>query len=102
MLIPNFLLPFLLLISSSMKRKYTYVSAVAVMIILGHYVDFYHMFMPGSVGMFSSFGYSEIGAFLFMLGLFVFVVMYNISKTKTLLHKGNPFYHESEIYEYPF
>ena len=101
MLLPNFLLPFLLLLSSSMKRKYTYVCAVAVMIILGHYVDFYHMFMPGSVGMFYGLGFAEIGAFLFMLGLFVFVVMYNVSKIKSL-HKGNPYFHESEIYEYPF
>jgi hypothetical protein len=101
MLLPNFLFPFLLLISSSMKRKYNYVSAVAVMIILGHYCDFYHIFMPGSVGMFSDLGFSEIGAFLFMLGLFTFIVMFNITKTKQL-HKGNPYYHESEIYEYPF
>ncbi len=101
MLIPNFFLPFLLLISSSIKRNYTYVACVAVMIILGHYVDFYHMLMPGSVGMFYSLGFSEIGSFLFMLGLFVLVVMNNVSKTKQL-HKGSPYYHESEIYEYPF
>ncbi|MDR3272214.1 MAG: quinol:cytochrome C oxidoreductase [Flavobacteriaceae bacterium] len=101
MLIPNLVLPFLILVSSKIKRNATIVAVMACVVIFGHLVDFFNIIMPGTVGAFWGFGLLEIGAFLFFLGLFMFVVMYSISKLN-LEPKGNPFYHESEIYEYPF
>jgi len=101
MLIPNLVLPFLILISSKIKRNAGIVAVMACIVILGHLWDFFNIVMPGTVGAFWGVGLLEIGAFLFFVGLFLYVVMYSISKLN-LDPKGNPFYHESEIFEYPF
>ena len=104
MLIINFLLPLLVLVSSSIKRNYKVVTTMAVLVILGHYVDFFNMIMPGTVGPFWNNAYTfllVVGAFLFMVGLFVLVVMSALSKLK-LIPEGNPLVKESKIFEYPF
>ena len=104
MLIINFLIPLLVLVSSSIKRNYTVMSTMAVIIIAGHWLVYYNMVMPGSVGPYwqNITGLlTNAGAVLFGLGLFIFVVMTTLSKLK-LLPEGNPFLHESKIYEYPF
>ncbi|TWP30780.1 quinol:cytochrome C oxidoreductase [Apibacter muscae] len=101
MLIPNLVLPFLVLVSSKIKRNYTIVPLMACVVIFGHYMDFFNIIMPGTVGAFWGFGFLEIGAFLFMLGIFIFTVMTSISKLN-LQAKGNPYYHESKTFEYPF
>ncbi|MDR2122676.1 MAG: quinol:cytochrome C oxidoreductase [Flavobacteriaceae bacterium] len=101
MLIPNLVLPFLILVSSKAKRNFVIVPIMACVVILGHYLDFFNIIMPGTVGAFWGFGLLEIGAFVFILGVFVFTVMYSISKLN-LEAKGNPYYHESKVFEYPF
>lgn len=101
MLIPNLVFPFLILVSSKMKRNYTVVPIMAVVVILGHLLDFFNIIMPGTVGAFWGIGFLEIGAVLFILGLFTFVVMNAISKLE-LEPKGNPYFHESKTFEYPF
>ena len=101
MLIPNFLLPLLVLVSSSIKRNYKVVSIMACVVIFGHWVDYFNIIMPGTVGPFWNIGLLEIGATLFVIGLFIFTVMTALSKLK-LIPVGNPFLKESEIYEYPF
>ena len=101
MLIPNFAIPFLFLVSSIAKRISGLVIFIGFIIIIGHYLDFFNQVMPGSVGPFWHIGLYEIGALLFVIGLFIMVVFYYLSKLN-LEAKGNPFYHESKIYEYPF
>ncbi len=101
MLIPNFAMPLLILVSSTIKRKYTIVCFMALVILLGHYIDFFIMMEPGSTGSFAKIGFAEIGALLFFIGLFLLVIFRTLSKNH-LLPKGNPLYHESEIYHYPF
>ncbi|MCX8676837.1 MULTISPECIES: quinol:cytochrome C oxidoreductase [Apibacter] len=101
MLIPNLVLPFLILVSSKVKRNYVIVPIMACVVLFGHYLDMFNIIMPGTVGAFWGIGLLEIGAFIFMLGLFIFTVMYSISKLN-LEAKGNPYYHESELFEYPF
>ena len=101
MLIFNFLIPLAVMVSSSIKRNYNVVLSMAVLIIIGHYMDFFNMVMPGTVGIFWGFGFLEIGAILFVGGLFVLTVMSALSKLK-LIPEGNPYLHESEIFEYPF
>lgn len=100
-LIPCFLIPLLTLVSSGIKRNYKVITITACIIILGHWMDHYIIVMPGTVGPFWSIGFVEIGATLFVVGLFILVVMAALSKRK-LIPTGNPFLHESEIYEYPF
>lgn len=101
MLAVNFVAVLLIMISSSIKRRVTLVFVMGFVIILGHYWDFYNQIMPASVGAFHNFGFLEIGALLFVAGLFVFFVMNAISKLN-LEAKGHPYFHESKIYEYPY
>ncbi|MGM5631575.1 quinol:cytochrome C oxidoreductase [Apibacter raozihei] len=101
MLIPNLVLPFLILVSSKVKRNFVIVPIMACVVIFGHYMDFFNIIMPGTVGAFWNIGLLEIGSFIFVLGLFIFTVMTAISKLN-LEAKGNPYYHESELFEYPF
>ncbi len=49
-LIGNFVLPFLLLLRKGSKRNYTTMAFLAVLIIVGHWLDFYQMVMPGATG----------------------------------------------------
>lgn len=101
MLIFNFLIPLAVMVSSSIKRNYAVVTTMAVVVLFGHWLDYFNMVMPGTVGPFWGIGLLEIGAALFVGGLFIFVVMTALSKLK-LIPVGNPYLHESKIYEYPF
>ena len=101
MLIPNFVLPLLVLVSSVVKRKPKVVAIMSVIIILGHYIDFFVMLEPAATGASSSIGLPEIGAFCMFLGIFIFTVFTALTKRKAQ-HTGSPYYHESEIFHYPF
>ena len=101
MLIPNVVLPFLILISSSIKRNYKVVMVMAFVVILGHWLDIFNQMMPATVGPWWQFGLLEFGALFFVGGLFMFVVLNGLTKLK-LQATGNPLYHESKIYEYPY
>lgn len=91
----NFLFPLLILIDSDMKRKGLVVSFVAIVILIGHYLDFYTMIMPATVGDQWSIGIAEISSILFFLGLFIYVTFASIAKAP-LLAKRNPFIEESK------
>lgn len=104
MLVVNFLLPLLVLVSSSIKRNYKVVTTMAIIVILGHLLDYFNMVMPGTVGPY--WNTPEVlllvlGSILFIAGLFMFTVLSALAKLK-LIPTGNPYLHESEIYEYPF
>lgn len=101
MLAVNFVAVLLIMISSGIKRRSALVFAMGFVIILGHYWDFYNQIMPAATGAFHNLGFLEIGALLFVAGLFVLVVFNAISKLN-LEAKGHPYFHESKIYEYPF
>lgn len=101
MLITNIFAVLVIMMSSSIKRVPQLVFGMGILIIIGHYWDFYNQIMPGAVGGFHGFGPMEIGALLFVTGLFLYVVFTAISKLN-LEPKGHPYFHESKIYEYPF
>jgi hypothetical protein len=104
MLIPNFLIPLLVMVSSSIKRNYKVVTAMAFIVLFGHAWDYFNMVMPGTIGPYwrtPELWILTIGATLFIVGLFMYTVLYTLSKLK-LIPEGNPFVHESKIYEYPF
>lgn len=103
MLIPNFVMPLLILVSSDVKRVRPIVIVMAFVIVFGHFWDFFNQVTPATVGPFWSFlGLYETGALLFMVGAFIFIVFRAISKLKSLAPKGHPMFNESKIYEYPF
>ena len=99
MLVMNFIFPLLILMNSDYKRINYFIVMAGVVILLGHYVDVFNMIMPSAVGDQWFIGIAEIGAFLFFLGLFIFVVFKEISKAP--LHAvGDPFVGESERFHY--
>jgi hypothetical protein len=99
MLVMNFIFPLVILMNSSYKRINYIVVMTGIILVLGHYIDVFNMIMPSAVGDQWSIGVSEIGAFLFFFGLFIYIVFNELTKAP-LLAKGDPFIKESEQYHY--
>ena len=99
MVVLNFIFPVLVLVNSDYKRIPHFVIGTGVVILIGHYIDFFIMIMPGTVGDQWQIGLPEISALLFFLGVFIYAVFNTLSKAP-LLAKGNPFLHESETFHY--
>lgn len=94
MFIINFAFPMLLLMSRDAKRHAGILTFVGLIVLFGHWVDVYIMFMAGSMGANASIGFMEIGILLAVLGLFVRVILTNLSKAP-LTVKNHPFLDES-------
>jgi hypothetical protein len=99
MVVMNFVLPILILINSDFKRLTWIVVMAGIIILCGHYVDFYNMIMPSTVGTQWFIGIPEIGSLAFFVGLFIFVVFTTLTK-QPLLPKRNPFIEESKHFHY--
>jgi len=82
------------LLDRDVKRKENLMLFMCVLLLLGHYLDYYIMIMPGTVESHRGFGLSEIGAILSFGGLFTFLVLKNLSK-HALAPKNHPFLEES-------
>jgi hypothetical protein len=95
----NFVFPILILINTDFKRISWILVMAGVVILAGHYIDFFNMIMPGTVGDRWFIGVSEIASVLFFLGLFIYVVFTALSKAP-LLPKRNPFIEESKHFHY--
>ncbi len=95
----NFLFPVLILINTDFKRISWILVMAGVVILLGHYIDFFNMIMPGTVGDQWFIGISEIASVFFFLGLFIYVVFTALTKAP-LLPKRNPFIEESKHFHY--
>lgn len=95
----NFVFPLLILINTDFKRITWILVMAGTVILLGHYVDFFNMIMPGTVGDQWFIGAPEIGALFFFFGLFIFVVFSALAKVP-LLPKRNPFIEESKHFHY--
>lgn len=93
-IIINFLSPVLILMSRDNKRKTNILLFVCILIICGHWLDYYMMIMPGTVESHRGFGLIEIGIFLGFVGTFAFLVLNALSKA-ALAPKNHPFLQES-------
>ncbi len=93
-LILNFFFPFLVLMTRDSKRHMIFLKIVCVIVIIGHWIDFYLMIMPGVVGQENSFGLIEIGLPLVYGAAFLFVVLRSLSKAK-LVAVNHPMLQES-------
>ena len=97
MLIINFVAPILILMKRGSKRNYTTVTFMALLIIFGHWLDFYQMVFPGvSPGHVPMILY-DFGVALGFVGLILFVTGRALRKSP-LLAKNHPFIKESMIH----
>lgn len=99
MVVLNFVLPILILINTDFKRLTWIVVMAGIIILTGHYIDFFNMIMPATVGDQWFIGVSEISSLLFFFGLFIFVVFTALTKAP-LLAKRNPLIEESKHFHY--
>ena len=95
----NFVFPILLLINTDFKRIAWIIVMAGLVILFGHYIDFFNMIMPATVGDRWFIGIPEISALAFFLGLFIFVVFSALTKVP-LVPKRNPFIEESKHFHY--
>ncbi|GHE23769.1 quinol:cytochrome C oxidoreductase [Sphingobacterium griseoflavum] len=93
-IIINFVAPLLLLVDRDAKRKNGMMLFVAILLLCGHWLDYYIMIMPGTVESHRGFGFIEIGTAIGFVGLFTFLVMSKLSK-HPLAPKNHPFMEES-------
>lgn len=93
----NFIMPLLVLMSRPSKRNYFTVSAMALIIVFGHWLDFYQMMMPGPLGADWQIGWYELGLLAGFAGLMIFSVSRTLSKA-SLIPNNNPLLKESVIH----
>jgi len=96
-LIVNFLFPLLILMARNAKRIDWIAGSVAVVIIAGHWIDYFLAIMPGVAGDSTNIGFFEIGLTIGYLGLFLMVVFYGLTKA-SLIPENHPYYKESLEY----
>ncbi len=97
-LILCFLFPLLFLMTTNAKRNPVSMAIASIVVLIGHYIDYYLIIMPGAVGENARIGLFEIGIFILFAGIFVLVVLRYLSKVP-LISINHPMYEESLTYE---
>ncbi len=101
----NFPLPFLVLMTARAKRNPNAIGFIAVMVIIGHWLDFYLLAMPGAIKsahyfdhghqvLNLGFGPLEIGVPIMFAGAFIFIVFSTLAK-HSLVPVNHPFLRQS-------
>jgi hypothetical protein len=98
MFIVNFAFPMLLLMSREAKRHAGILTLVGVIILSSHWVDVYIMVSAGSMGATASIGFLEIGMAVLMAGVFIRVILKNLTKAP-LSPLNHPYLDESIHHE---
>lgn len=93
-LLINFVFPFLALMTRDSKRQMSILKIVCVIVMLGHWLDFYLMITPGVMKYDGGFGFMEIGVAMIFLAAFFWVVLSNLAKYP-LIAKNHPTLEES-------
>ena len=96
-LIINFLAPLLILMKRGSKRNYGTITMMSVLLIFGHWLDFYQMVFPGISADHVPFMLVDMGIGLGFVGLIMFVTSRTLAKYP-LLGKTHPFVKESIIH----
>lgn len=97
-LILNFVAPFIILMKRATKRNYTIITFAAILIIFGHWIDFYQMVMPGTVGEENAhLSWYEFGIAIGYVGLIILLTGRALAK-RPLVIRNHPFLKESIIH----
>jgi len=96
-LIINFVCPILILMKRSAKRNYTLMTFMAVLIIFGHWIDFYQMVMGSVRKDDATLSWLDFGIAAFFIGMIIFFVGKSLA-SKPLIAKYHPFIKESIIH----
>jgi len=90
----NFVFPFLFLMTRDSKRKLETMKIVSVVVLIGHWFDFYLMITPGVMKFDGGFGFIEIGITLVFIAAFFWVVLSSLARYP-LIAKNHPTLEES-------
>lgn len=82
----NFIMPILILMSRPSKRNYFTVCFMAMIIIFGHWLDFYIMTMPGPLQSHWHLSWYEIGIFAGFAGILIYSVANTLTKSSLVPH----------------
>lgn len=97
----NFCAPLLVLMMRDSKRMVSVLQTVCIMLIIGHWLDYYMMIMPGigEAGVqehwYLQITWIEAGTFIGFAGLFTFAMLTSLTKFKSLIARNHPFLQES-------
>ena len=80
----SFIMPILVLMSRPSKRNYFTVCTMAMIIIFGHWLDFYQMIMPGTVGAQWHIDWYELGILAGFAGIMMIAVATTLSKASVV------------------
>ena len=94
----NFLCPLIILMKRSAKRNFTLVAFMAVLILFGHWIDFYQMVMGSLMKEHVSLGWLDFGILSFFVGVMILMVARSLA-SKPLIPKYHPFLKESIIHQ---
>ena len=91
----NFIVPTLLLMSRDAKRNRGRLIFVCIVILIGHWINSYLLFAPGTLHDHGHLGWLEVGMGIGFLGLFINIVLRSLSK-RDIEIKHHPFLDESK------
>lgn len=97
MFIINFIAPLLILMTRSAKRNYGTITFMALLIIFGHWLDFYQMVFPAVSPNKVPFIVYDLGVALGFVGLIMYMTARALAKAP-LLARNHPFVKESLIH----
>ena len=91
----NFVVPTIVLMSRDAKRNTNFLIVASVVILIGHWINSYLLFAPGTLHDHGHLGLTDLGMGLGFLGLFLYVVFRSLT-TRPLSVKHHPFLEESK------
>jgi hypothetical protein len=91
----NFVVPTIILMSRDAKRNTNFLIVASVVILIGHWINSYLLFAPGTLHDHGHLGLTDLGMGLGFLGLFFYVVFRSLT-TRPLSVKHHPFLEESK------
>lgn len=94
----NFIMPILVLMTRNSKRNYFTVCFMGMMIIFGHWLDFFIITMPGPLKEHWHLGWYEMGVFAGFAGLLMFTVSRTLASAN-LVPSNHPLLKETIVHQ---